>query len=468
MNKKILISIVASTAVVTNICANSILLDEITVTTATKTEKAIDGVTASVIVVDKEEIEKTGASTLDKILEKIPSINAQYARFPHPSSKSKAAISLRGVGANGTLILIDGKRLSGETEGPYEMTRITASMIERIEIVKGSMSTLYGSDAIGGVVNIITKKIQKNETTIDVKYGSNGDGKAKNKNANFVTRGSVGTFKYKVYGNINDTTPFSVAKTYSQVATNPSTGAVIPTDAQHGVSGTSNVTYRDETTTKTIGTRLENDFSDKLKAGIDLNYFKENREGEYIGAAKYVNAGTPILVKNTPVNSEDKNSRLDLSFDLEYYFNDDLSLDTRVYRSYYKKRNYTDPINFTGPTNTKFSANVTIDSVDSNLKYALNDSNFIVTGVEYRKEKRESSAINPDPSSSEFITKIVKYKSLFIQDEIELSDTLNATIGARYDNISNADNKVTFQAGLVKKLAENTSLRANYAQGYST
>ena len=44
-------------------------------------------------------------------------------------------------------------------------------MIERIEIVKGSMSTLYGSDAIGGVINIITKKVDKNVSTLDLKYG---------------------------------------------------------------------------------------------------------------------------------------------------------------------------------------------------------------------------------------------------------------------------------------------------------
>lgn len=466
MNKKILISLATSAVLTSNIYADTNSLGEVTVTTATKTEKSIDGVTASVVVVTQEEIEKTGASTLDKILEKIPSINAQYARFPHPSAKSKAAISLRGVGANGTLILIDGKRLSGETEGPYEMTRITASMIERIEIVKGSMSTLYGSDAIGGVINIITKKIDKTVSTLDMKFGSNSDSDAKNINTNFTTQGKVGSFKYKFYGSLNDTSPYKISKSYSQVATNPSTGAAIPTDAQHGVAGDLDVTYRDESLVKTIGTRLENDFSDSLTAGIDINYFSENREGQYIGSAKYVNAGSAILVKNTPVNSEDKNRRLDVSTDLDYLINDELSMDAKVYRSYYKKRNFTDPINFAGPTNRKFSANVTFDTIESNLRYELNDSNFITTGLEYRKEKRDSSAINPDPSSSDFITKVVKYKSLFIQDEIEFSDTLNATIGARYDNISNADNKVTFQAGIVKQLSENTTIRANYAQGY--
>lgn len=440
-------------------------LDEITVTTATKTEKSIDGVTASIVVITKEDIEKTGASTLDTILEKIPSINAQYGRFPHPSAASKASISLRGVGANGTLILVDGKRLSGETESPYEMSRISASMIERIEIVKGSMSTLYGSDAIGGVINIITKKIDHNSTTIDMKYGSNKDGDATNKNINFNTMGKNESIKYKIYGSLNDTSPYKVSKSYSQQATNPTSGADNDAHTLDNISGTQDVTYRDESTVKTIGARLEKDLTDSLSVGIDVNYFDETREGQYIGNAKTTSGGL-ALIKNTPVNSKDENSRVDASFDLDYIINDDLSIDTKVYRSYYKKRNETDPINFSGPTNTKFSANVTIDTLESNIKYALGESNFITSGFEYRKEKRESGAINPDPSSSEFITKVVKYKSLFIQDEIELSDTLNATIGARYDNISNADNKVTFQAGIIKNLTENTNLRFNYSQGY--
>lgn len=464
MKKLVLISAITSLTLVQNSFANS-SLEEVMVTTATKTEKNIEGVSASVIVITEEEIQKTGASTLDKILEKVPSINAQYGRFPHPSASSKASISLRGMGANGTLILVDGKRLSGETESPYEMTRITASMIERIEIVKGSMSTLYGSDAIGGVINIITKKIDKNVSTLDLKYGSNGDGDAVNKNVNFTNRGSVDKLRYKINTSIDDTTPYKVNKSYTQQAINPSSGADLNGNSLDNISGNYDVTYKDEATVKTIGTRLEYDFSDNFTAGLDLSYFTEDREGQYLGNTSATSGG---LITNTPVNSEDKNRRIDISSDFKYLINDDLSMNTKVYRSYYKKRNYTDPLTFDGATNTKFSANVTIDTLESDLTYILNDSNIITTGLEYRKETRDSGAINPDASSSEFITKVVNYKSLFIQDEIEISDTLNAIVGTRYDNISNADNKITLQAGLVKEIAEDTSIRANYAQGYRT
>lgn len=438
--------------------ANTVNLDEVTITTATKTQKNIDGVTASVVVITAQEIEKIAASTLKDVFEKIPSLNAQYARFPHPSSASKASVSIRGVGANGTLILLDGKRLSGETESPYELNRIPASMIERIEIVKGSMSTLYGSDAIGGVINIITKKAHESKSTLDIKYGSNGSGEAKEKNINFINTGSFEKTRYKLFGSFIDTTPYSLKKNYTQVAT-------VPPNPQNGISGQSDVTYINESTIKSIGTRLEHDVTDALTLGLDINYFKEENEGVYLGSAAFSGGG---LIKNTPVKSVDDNKRLDISTDLNYIINDKLQTSLKYYRSDYEKRNQTTPINFTGPVNTKFSANVTIDNIESVTTYALNESNLITAGLDYRKEKRESSAINPVPSSSDFITKEVTYKSAFIQDEIAINESLNATLGARYDHISNADNKVTFQAGVVQNLNETTNLRLNYAQGYRT
>ena len=462
MKKLVLLSTITSFVLIQNSFANT-ALEDVTVTTATKTEKNIDGVSASVIVITQKDIEKISASTLKDVFEKIPSINAQFGRFPHPSSASKASVSIRGAGANGTLILIDGKRLSGETEGPYELNRIPAAMIERIEIVKGSMSTLYGSDAIGGVINIITKKVDKNSSTLDVKYGQNGHGEAKEKNVNFTTSGTKEDIKYKLFGSIIDTSSYSKNKSYTQVATNPTTGAVLVANPQNNISGTNKVTFSDDANVKNVGTRIEKNLNDNVSLGFDLNYLDENREGTYIGSAAFSGGG---LIKNTPVNSEDNNRRFDVSSDLKYQINDDLSGQTKVYRSYYKKRNETTPINFAGPISTKFSANVTIDTIESNLTYVLNDSNIITTGLEFREETRDSSAINPVASSSDFITKKVQYKSLFIQDEIALTNSLNATMGARYDKISNADNKATIQAGLVQKLTENTNLRANYAQGY--
>lgn len=112
------------------------------VVTATKTKKKIEGVSASVDVISSVEIEKMGAMTLKDVIEKTSGLTMQYGRFPHPSSISKSSISIRGMGGNATLILLDGKRLGAESESPYEMDRIPVDMIERIEIIKGPMSTL--------------------------------------------------------------------------------------------------------------------------------------------------------------------------------------------------------------------------------------------------------------------------------------------------------------------------------------
>ena len=441
-------------------------LSAITVTTATKTAKKIEGVTASVEVINAKEIKKMGAITLKDVISKIPSLTSQYGRFPHPSSQSKAAISIRGTGANGTLILIDGKRLSGETENPYEMSRISTAMIDRIEIVKGSMSTLYGSDAIGGVINIITKKATKTVSHIDVKYGQNSEGDAKEKSFHASTLGKKAWGSYKLFGSIIKTSPFIIDKHYRQQAVHPQTHQNVP-NAINGQGGTIGVTYRDDAEVKTFGAGFGFDISAQTALGIDLNFINEDREGNYLGLSKKPTSPvTAVIVKNTPVHSVDDNSRKDIAFDIKHTMANDTVVKARAYRSDYKKRNRTTALNFKAPVNTKFSANVIIDGLEVSSSSFIGDKHLLTLGAEHRKEVRHSSAINPNPSSSEFITKEVRYRSLYAQDEIEINKSLNTTIGLRYDSISNADSKTTAKVGVVKRLANGVILRANAAQGY--
>ncbi|HID02606.1 MAG TPA: TonB-dependent receptor, partial [Desulfobacterales bacterium] len=145
--------------------------------TATKSEKNIDGVTASVDVVTNKEIETIGAANLKDVFEKTPGLSLQYGTFPAASSASKSSVSIRGLGGTGTLFLIDGRRMAGEVKNPYDLDRIPAGMIERIEIIKGPMSVLYGADATGGVINIITKQPEKGFAgSVNVRGGTNKDG----------------------------------------------------------------------------------------------------------------------------------------------------------------------------------------------------------------------------------------------------------------------------------------------------
>lgn len=467
MKKVLMISTVLASALLAN---EAETLEKITVTTATKTQKSIEGVSASVEVITKDEIEKMGAQSLKDVIEHSPSFVMQYGRFPHPSSKSKSSISIRGVGANGTLILIDGKRISGETESPYEMDRIPASMIERIEVVKGSMSTLYGSDATGGVINIITKKSQDAQfVSFDIRGGINDKGDNETGSANMSYFGKKDKLGYAVYANMQSSRPYKESESYTQAVLNPANNNPIPTDVEFGKNGDADVTYRDDAKVYSMGAKLSYDFSQRLKAGMDINFFKEDREGVYIGVAKAPRPGsTPpaVLVANTPVKSVDDNQRIDGSVDVEYLASDELTTKFRAYNSYYKKRNETTPINFTGPVNRKFSANVDITGYEAVANYAGFAEHMLTFGADYRDEKRESAAVNPDPASEAFITKKVDYTSVYVQDEWQITDTLSAILGARYDDISNADSKATVKAGIVKNVSKMLNLRANYSEGY--
>ncbi len=484
--------LIASSFLVSSISVNATTLDEVTVTTATKTKKSIEGVTATVIVITKEEIEKMGAQSLKDVLGNTSGLNIQYGTFPSASSKSKSSISIRGMSANGTLFLLDGRRLATEVKNPYDLDRIPASFIEKIEVVKGPMSTLYGADAVGGVINIITKKpTLKPEIDIDLRYGQNQDGEAKNKNASFSIRGTKAKLKYSIFANKTKTTPYTqehksnvmvkqVGGPNSNTKQKPSNlSPFTPSFALRTLQDTyfHDVTYREKSDINSFGARFDYAITDKTNLGFDLNAFEEDREGSYIGFFHPSNyktpKGTKIPVFNIPVYSKDDNKRVDLGVDFETLLLEDLSLKLRAYKSDYKKRNTTTAKYFkqmgflsqSQSASNGLNANVDIKTYEAMLNYALNDFHYFTTGLEYRDEKREATVFDNTPNMSE---RSVDYKAIYLQDQWQITDSLSAVLGTRYDKVSNAEDKNTFKIGLVNQFSSMLNVRGVFAQGYRT
>ncbi|MBK5537082.1 TonB-dependent receptor [Pseudomonas sp. TH05] len=131
--------------------------------TATGAATDIRDAPASVSVISREEIERQPVYDLNTLLRRVPGVTGGFGPVGEQSK-----IKLRGLDDKYTLILVDGKRVGSSADTSYrrdlarqDLNWIAPSMIERIEIVRGPMSSLYGSDAMGGVINIITRKVSK-------------------------------------------------------------------------------------------------------------------------------------------------------------------------------------------------------------------------------------------------------------------------------------------------------------------
>ncbi|MGK7390179.1 MAG: TonB-dependent receptor [Candidatus Cyclobacteriaceae bacterium M2_1C_046] len=132
-------------------------LNEIVVT-ATRTSRSIDNIPVPVDVVNAEQIEAIGALRLDEVLQEQTGLQIV--------SDHGSGLQMQGLSSEYILILIDGEPVIGRTAGTLELSRLAVDNIERVEIIKGPSSSLYGSEAMAGVVNIITKDSEQGFSSV--------------------------------------------------------------------------------------------------------------------------------------------------------------------------------------------------------------------------------------------------------------------------------------------------------------
>jgi iron complex outermembrane recepter protein len=153
---------------------------EIIVVTGSAIERKSVTTTAPLAMIGRKDLESAGVATIDKVLQNLPAqsngINAQT----NNGGDGSARIDLRGVGSDRTLTLVNGRRMVAGgigADGSVDINSIPMAVIERIEVLKDGASALYGSDAIGGVVNIITRTdLNGSEASVYTGTSTRGDG----------------------------------------------------------------------------------------------------------------------------------------------------------------------------------------------------------------------------------------------------------------------------------------------------
>jgi len=157
---------------------DDVVLEEVVVT-GSRIKRSDDSSISPISVLTAEDLSVSGNLTLENFVQDMPAVNGgDFGAGVNNGNPGVASVSLRGLGPNRTLVLVNGKRFaSASVNGFVDLNMIPTSIVDRIEVLRDGASTVYGTDAIAGVVNIITKKdFEGVDLQIGYDVTSEGDG----------------------------------------------------------------------------------------------------------------------------------------------------------------------------------------------------------------------------------------------------------------------------------------------------
>lgn len=242
MKKMLLAVALAPLCLQSNAFAANTPSDEIMVVTANRFAQPAGNVLASLDVVTRQQIEQAQAKSLVDIIRYLPGV--QIAQ--NGGRGQKTSVFIRGSESSHTLVLLDGVRINSATAGGFDFSGLPAAVIERVELIRGPRAAVYGADAIGGVINIITVPDDDN-TKHQLSAGIGGDGYYQS--------------AWRSVGRINDKTvgQITLNKEYTD-GYNIKEGSFSDSDNDYGYE------------TKDLVARLNHQFTDAFSTNLNVLY----------------------------------------------------------------------------------------------------------------------------------------------------------------------------------------------------
>ncbi|RRH69403.1 TonB-dependent receptor plug domain-containing protein [Falsigemmobacter faecalis] len=399
---------------------DDVQLDAILVSSASGKATSVQDAPASITVIDAAELAATGARDLREALRTVPGLNITNG------NDGGKTLSFRGMPASRTLQLVDGRRIGGRNtmardyQGDLGVVPIDA--IERIEVVRGPMSTLYGSDAMGGVINIITKKgydVWSGSVTAEATRGDASTTSDSNSLSGFVTGPVAQDLTFSAWGKLSETgSPVAV----------PTTG-----------TGTRVSNKGDKT--RVLGARLNWKQSDVSDWGLELG----NAVEDYLATDAAGGAGTREVSRNHLVLSHGLTlgtGRLDSALRFETSKSTSLAAGAAAPNSF-------DTLNF----ETRYSDLSTLAGRE--FEYTL--------GLTATKEKLFDAQSS---STGTVVDDAALSGALFAEGRLRFNDALTLTAGLRVDQHERFGTHVTPRLYANYDFGGGLTLKAGYSQGF--
>ena len=371
------------------------------VVTATRTEKKLKNVPVLTQVITARQLESVPRNNIQDILESyVPDINYTRAGFG-------TRMAMQNLDAKFILILIDGERIAGELYGNVDYERIDVNNIERIEIIRGASSSLYGSNAIGGVINIITKESTKKlDALVNTRISKFKDiSTHANLGYNLGKVGSQTEIGYKTMDGYD-------------LDNDPSYMTVHP--------------YRSKSASQKFTFKPIDDLSFSIKGGY---YDLERFDIDPIPLHKWY---------------EDMN----IQFKSKYRLSDNNRVEASWYSDQYKTYDVYEQLDD--------EKRVVYKDIVHNGRimdhFNITQNQYLTLGTEFLRESLFSERIE---GQNKYISDWI----FFAQDDINITQKINSVVGFRFNSNSNYGIRITPQISVMYKLSA-FKFRSSYNSGY--